>query len=396
MTRQNSLAASKVLFTQSDNPVDESHEVSFSVDFENDGCIGSGTFSDVFLVREKVGEKKAYAVKKSKRAFKSRADRNNFMVEVKTMDRIGACDYVIQLVRAWQESGFLYVQIEFAERGTLKDLLTLISEKEDTFSDQTVWRITHDISQGLHHIHSCGFVHLDIKPANILISANGTLKIGDFGMAMQQGVGIVNEGDQKYMAPELLDPQIEPHSSADMFSLSLTLYETCLVPGLTALPSQGDQWASLRDGRASPIQGRAESLTRMISALMSKSPKARPTALETLEYPELRSLPEVDETILSAKLNLRANGLSRSASFRPIMNISIPGNNQYNIRESMTTPTGDSSSVFRAGTNFTGISSGGTSQAVFTPGEAFTLYSTAASFQRERDRGKYQSNDDDD
>ena len=42
--------------------------------------------------------------------------------------------------------------------------------------DDTVWRIAHDVAAGLDHIHACGIVHLDVKPANLLITQEGTIR----------------------------------------------------------------------------------------------------------------------------------------------------------------------------------------------------------------------------
>lgn len=48
--------------------------------------------------------------------------------------------------------------------------------------EATCWQIFLDIAQGLKHLHSYNLVHLDIKPANIMITAQGVCKIGDFGL----------------------------------------------------------------------------------------------------------------------------------------------------------------------------------------------------------------------
>jgi mitosis inhibitor protein kinase SWE1 len=67
---------------------------------------------------------------------------------------------------------------------------------EGLVPNNTVWHVVHDVCAGLQHIHDCGYVHLDIKPANLLITGAGTLQIGDFGMAAAIGRGADdNEGD---------------------------------------------------------------------------------------------------------------------------------------------------------------------------------------------------------
>ena len=158
LTRQNSLTVNKVLLSLSTTL--DSADVSFHRDFEQEGFLGSGTFADVYRAREKDG--KSYAVKKSKRQFRSKKDRNLLMVEVMIMKRLGEapCPYIVQLVRAWQEDGYFFVQIDLAERGTLKDLLTDLAAKRSRPEDATVWHILHDVASGLQHIHNCGVVHL--------------------------------------------------------------------------------------------------------------------------------------------------------------------------------------------------------------------------------------------
>lgn len=99
--------------------------------------------------------------------------------------------------------------------------------------------------QGLQHIHDAGFVHLDLKPSNIFIDFEGTLKIGDFGMAspLPADKGPDFEGDREYLAPEVLRGEID--KPADVFSLGLIMVE---VAANVKLPDNGATWVALRVG----------------------------------------------------------------------------------------------------------------------------------------------------
>lgn len=105
--------------------------------------------------------------------------------------------------------------------------------------------------QGIKSIHDAGFIHLDIKPANIFIDWEGVLKIGDFGMAttwpapsnLDDG-----EGDRLYIGPEILKGRFD--KPADIFSLGMTLLE---IAGNIVLPDYGASWQKLRAGDLSDL-----------------------------------------------------------------------------------------------------------------------------------------------
>jgi mitosis inhibitor protein kinase SWE1 len=93
-------------------------------------------------------------------------------------------------------------------------------------------------------------MHLDMKPANILINFEGSLKIADFGLAqsISSSSGVDIEGDREYMAPEMLQGKAGPE--ADIFSLGLIILEAAAN---VALPENGPSWCRLRSGDLSEV-----------------------------------------------------------------------------------------------------------------------------------------------
>jgi mitosis inhibitor protein kinase SWE1 len=106
------------------------------------------------------------------------------------------------------------------------------------------------IIQGLGHVHDSGYIHLDLKPANIFITFEGVLKIGDFGMATAWPAkpGIEGEGDREYIGPEILLGQYD--KPADVFALGLIMLE---IAGNVQLPDNGPTWQRLRSGDMSDV-----------------------------------------------------------------------------------------------------------------------------------------------
>ncbi|KAK4191517.1 mitosis inhibitor protein kinase [Podospora australis] len=164
--------------------------------------------------------------------------------EVNILRALGHSTKVVHYVEHWEAYGHLYIQTEFCSEGSLEDFLKDVGSA-GRLDDFRIWKIMVETTEGLAAIHEAGFAHLDIKPANILVNFDGSLKIADFGLAtsLPPPKGIEGEGDREYIAPEILLGRYD--KTADIFSLGLIILEVaCNV----FLPENGPTWQALRSG----------------------------------------------------------------------------------------------------------------------------------------------------
>ncbi|KAI4216760.1 MAG: hypothetical protein LQ351_000709 [Letrouitia transgressa] len=192
---------------------------------------------------------RVWAVKKSRNAYIGPKDRQRKLLEATTLKSLGQSDHVLQLFDTWEERNHLYIQTEYCEEGSLDLFLDQVGRKA-RLDDFRIWKILLELSLGLKHIHDSGFIHLDLKPANVLITFEGVLKIADFGMATRWPAqpGIDGEGDREYIGPEILRGQFDKPS--DIFALGLIMLE---IAGNVMLPDNGVSWQRLRSGDMSDV-----------------------------------------------------------------------------------------------------------------------------------------------
>ncbi|GAV27522.1 hypothetical protein PMKS-000990 [Pichia membranifaciens] len=156
-------------------------------------------------------------------------------------------DYVLTLISAWEIQSHLYIMTDYCENGSLDQFLINQCELSRSRLDEwRVWKILVEVMMGLKWIHSHGILHLDLKPANIFITFDGTLKIGDFGVGVKLPIPAFfdREGDREYIAPEIISRH-EYTFAADIFSVGLIMVE---VAANVILPDNGTPWQKLRSG----------------------------------------------------------------------------------------------------------------------------------------------------
>jgi serine/threonine protein kinase len=184
---------------------------------------------------------------------------------------------IVTIYDAGEHDGVFYIAMEYLEGTTLQELL---AERRVLEAAEAV-KLSREIARGLDYAHAHGVVHRDVKPANIMITRSGAVKIMDFGIAKSSGnmtgTGQVL-GTPNYMSPE----QVKGKSldgRSDLFSLGVILYE--MLTGEKPFHGQNVTTIIYKIVNENPIPPREldatvpASLSALVLKALAKSPDER-------------------------------------------------------------------------------------------------------------------------
>jgi serine/threonine protein kinase len=188
--------------------------------------------------------------------------------------------HVVPVLDQGEHEGVPYLAQRFVGNGTLEDAI----KKTGTVDLATAVRVCQQIAKGLDALHANGLFHRDVKPANILLDAEGTAYITDFGLAKDSQGSLLTRpgqalGSLDYMAPEQIRSE-EVSAPTDVYALGCVMYE-CLCGAPPFADRQGMRvlWAHLQDPPADPRSKNAELPAEVSAAIMQaleKDPASRP------------------------------------------------------------------------------------------------------------------------
>jgi serine/threonine protein kinase len=191
-----------------------------------------------------------------------------------------------RVLEVGEAEGRLYLAVRYVDGPSLAERLAT----GGPLAVPELLRLAADAGAGLDALHGRGIVHRDVKPGNLLLAADGTAVLGDFGLAKNRAWTVLTRpgqvlGTLDYLAPELI--RGEPASPmSDLYALGCVLYE-CLA-GAPPFAGRGVLrigMAHLEEEPGDPAAGRADvppALAWTVRQALAKDPSRRPPGAGTL------------------------------------------------------------------------------------------------------------------
>jgi eukaryotic-like serine/threonine-protein kinase len=241
--------------------------------------INSGGMADIWLATD--DRHKPYALRRMHQRLRFNfLARRRFVRGAEILSKIGDHDRIIGYLEHGKIKGQLYLLMEYVEASNLKQLYT----QHDPVLLENVAQILIDMAEGLQHMHDNGFMHLDFKPENVLVTRNASVRLVDFDLAQPipekpKKASKKNPGTPAYMAPEQLLGEPMGHR-VDIFSYGVAAYELLTnekpFPGETPAEILAKQLD--RSGFVAPRQYNADmpaGLEKVILRCLERDPERR-------------------------------------------------------------------------------------------------------------------------
>jgi eukaryotic-like serine/threonine-protein kinase len=224
--------------------------------------LGSGGFGTVFLARDTWIDKKV-AIKVPHR---QNGGADDLLQEPRLL---AALDHpnIVGILTAERVEGCFFIVMEYIKGESLEAVL----DREKSLDLPRALHYTLQILKGVDHAHEASILHRDLRPANVLVSESGVLKVADFGTSrlLEKSHATTIIGSPPYMAPEQFKGRAV--LSSDIYSVGVMLYQmlTGTLPYFSPNPAQLEKLVA--QGRLTPPKLRNSQIPREISDIIMKA-----------------------------------------------------------------------------------------------------------------------------
>nr|ACC64576.1 mitogen-activated protein kinase kinase kinase kinase 2 (predicted) [Rhinolophus ferrumequinum] len=269
--------------------------------------VGAGTYGDVYKARDTVTSELA-AVKIVK--LDPGDDISSLQQEI-TILRECHHPNVVAYIGSYLRNDRLWICMEFCGGGSLQEIYHATGPLEE----RQIAYVCREALKGLHHLHSQGKIHRDIKGANLLLTLQGDVKLADFGVSGELTASVAKRrsfiGTPYWMAPEVAAVERKGgyNELCDVWALGITAIELGeLQPPLFHLhPMRALMLMSKSSFQPPKLRDKTrwtQNFHHFLKLALTKNPKKRPTAEKLLQHPfTTQQLPRALLTQLLDKAN---------------------------------------------------------------------------------------------
>jgi len=196
---------------------------------------------------------------------------------------------VIQLIDSFSTKEGLFIVLEWAAAGDLKNILRRVKSQLSRLHEDVIWSYFVQIMHALEFIHSHRIIHRDVKPSNIFITESGQVKLGDLGISRKLSQTTVKAyskvGTPLYVAPEILRGCGHCFKT-DIWGAGCVLYELAMLhsPFEVGCKTIYNLFSKIMHAEYTPLsRDFSDFLCNIVDQTLSIDPSARPCASELIE-----------------------------------------------------------------------------------------------------------------
>jgi serine/threonine protein kinase len=267
--------------------------------------LGEGGYGRALLVKNReTGE--LHVMKEVRIASLKQKERDEALREADVLASMAHTN-IIRYIDSFQERGCFYIVMEYADGGDLEKKIE--ARGRIPFPEKEILHDFIQICLAIKYCHDRKILHRDLKAENVFLMKDGTVKLGDFGIArvLEHTLQLCRTqvGTPYYLSPEICEGK-NYNSKTDIWSLGCILYQLCALKYPFSASNLNALLTVIMRGKYQALSAAYSSeLRNLVGRMLTKDPSRRPSVNQILGMPFIKQRLSsfLDETILAYEMS---------------------------------------------------------------------------------------------